>query len=250
MLGFFYFCSMMNIRCFFLIFLSALPLYGQEADEPNANYDYSSVDQLFISLQFNQMALDAELIEHTTFSSVGYTLGVLKDFAVVPSSRFSYAVGLLFNSQDYVSNIHLYYSRELQKYKLSFKQDESYPISNNILTVKSLDFLSEFRFRTIKNYSDNSFFRFYLGLQVGYVLDVNSSYSFSGIQRSETDIVDPINSLRYGMRFTIGYGIVNAFYYHGFSNLFKQSDKLHIQDLNTVSQLSRDQSFGIQIFLL
>ena len=215
-----------------------------------SKYDYTSVDQVFVSVQFGQLALESSLIEHTTFSSVGYSVGLLKDFALVPNSRFSYALGLVYHSQDYVSNMHLYYNSNIDKYKLSFSQDPTYPISSNVLNLKSVDFITELRFRTIEHYSDNDFFRFHVGLQVGYVFSFKSTYTYKGIQRSDIDISDLITPYVYGLRFTVGYGLINVFYYYGLSNIFKNSNNLQLQDVNSVSQLDNHQSFGIQMYLL
>ena len=213
----------------YLIFLLvSFASYAQETSEK-----YYLEDQLYITVVLNTFRVVPDSYHETGFS-YGYQIGFVRDFPINQRRNIGFGVGLGYAYDYYRNNI------GLEGGSLKWMQKNT----DNRFAFHSIALPFELRWRnsTVEKYN---FWRIYIGFQVAYTFTHNYYIRKTEVQQGQTDILNQINKLQYGISLSIGYGSLNFYTYYGLTSLFKDNVTVQNMPLNT-----RSLQIGIRFFIL
>lgn len=191
--------------------------FGQTSDEKYLE------DQIYISLTYNVLLNKPALINQNGFSG-GFSFGFIKDIPFNKKRTFGVGLGVGYSYNALIQNLKI---SQLQGTTIF---EEAVNFNSNKLTLKSIDFPVEIRWRN-STPTKFKFWRIYSGVKFSYITSGKSKYK-SSLETVTTKNVTEINRFQYGATIAAGYGTWNLYVYYGLNSIFNKAALLNNKTIN------------------
>lgn len=188
-------------------------------------------DQLYFAINYNGLLNHPENFFTNTLSG-GILMGYMRDIPLNKRRNVGFGIGIGYAIKNYRQNLKISESNGLSVFEV-IPYDE---FETNKLILQLIEMPIQFRWRT-STATKYSFWRIYTGIKLGYI--VGSKSQFSGPTESfKINDVEALERLQYGLSISFGYGSLNANFYYGLNNLFKEGSKTITGEVLDLSQIN------------
>lgn len=191
--------------------------FGQTSDEKYLE------DQIYISLTYNVLLNKPALINQNGFSG-GFSFGFIKDIPFNKKRTFGVGLGVGYSYNALIQNL------KISQFQGTTIFEEAVNFNSNKLTLKSIDFPVEIRWRN-STPTKFKFWRIYSGVKFSYITSGKSKYK-SSLETVTTKNVTEINRFQYGATIAAGYGTWNLYVYYGLNSIFNKAALLNNKTIN------------------
>lgn len=227
----------MRYSVILICFVSTLAFAQDSITTPPLDLKFRE-DHFYFGILFNTF-LDRPIGFTQSKLSPGFQLGYLRDIPINSSRTLAIAPGLGFSHSSNNLNLVVSNQNQSQVYSIGSPSD----FSKNRLTLNSIDFPFEFRWRNATPDS-HRFFRVYTGFKLSYIF----SHLYVNENSESTVRIRNLKYLErwtYGAYIAAGYNTWNFYLYYGLNRMFSD-------ELNTLDDPLRVRilSLGLQFYIL
>ena len=233
-----YICIMVNRLLYFCLFLFVWNNSFSQIDTTFVDNKYFE-DQFYFALNYNGL-YDRPSDFETNNLSGGLMLGYIRDIPFNKQRNIGLGVGFGYSYSIYRQNMQIESSLSGNTFKVRPFED----FETNRLAIHLIEMPFEFRWRT-STATKYSFWRIYAGVKLGYIF-YSKQKSISSDKEIILKNIEALESVRYGLSFSAGYGSLNFNVYYGLNNLFKDGSKTILGEPLEIKQIN----VGLMFYML
>ncbi len=231
---------------FFLVgLLLTMPSFSQNEEKegnaiPQVVDSLYREDQFYIGLSFNLINNEPDGFSQNGFSG-GLHLGFIRDMPFNERRNKAIGVGLGWSANTYNSNLLI--TKDSSNNTVFDLVEEDDEADSNRFYTNLVEMPIQYRWRTSTT-TEESFWRIYTGLKLGYLYGFKSSFQNPN-GNIEVRNPDGLDRWRYSATLTIGNGSFNAFFQYNLNPLFGDSRLIDGSSIGL-----QPIKFGIEFYLL
>ena len=188
-------------------------------------------DQFYFSVSYDGLKDQPDGFLTNTLSG-GFSLGYIRDIPLNERRNIGFGIGIGYSLGNYRHNLKA--SEVLGKTVFEILPYAEF--DTNKWLIQHIEVPIHLRLRT-STATKYTFWRFYAGMKLGYVISSKSQFNGDSGEFKYYG-VHAIEKFQYGLSFSVGYGSLNASFYYGLNNMFKEGSKTTTGDLIELKQIN------------
>jgi hypothetical protein len=173
-------------------------------------------DQFYLGLGVNFLLNRPQDMRQSGFSG-GFHLGYIRDMPLNTRRNISIGVGIGLSVNTYTQN--LFIGEDVSGQTIFDVIDSNVDFNENRFSTNVVEMPIHLRWRTSDIGDNNSFWRIYTGLNIGYLYYFKSVYRQGALTVEQTQF-DELNRMRYAFYFAFGKSKINFFFKYSLNPLF------------------------------
>ena len=215
---------------FIYLFLFCVKLSFGQIDTTFVDHKYFE-DQFYFSLNYNGLLDQPDGFLINTLSG-GLSGGYMRDIPLNKRRNVGFGIGIGYTFGSYRHNLKV--SESLGESVFEILPYDAF--DTNKWLIQKIEMPLHFRWRT-STATKYTFWRFYAGMKLGYVISSKSQFNGDSGEFKYYNI-EAIEKFQYGISVSAGYGSLNANFYYGLNNMFKEGsntitgDPINLRQIN------------------